>query len=78
MKKVVKSQFKIGHEDVNDLMFTGQRVKWIIDEKTKKKSRITVEQPLCVSELTEVVVPKGLKDEDKCDKDLSTLPTGHS
>jgi len=37
-KKVVKSQFKIGHEDVNDLMFTGQRVKWIIDEKTKKKS----------------------------------------
>ena len=25
--KVVKSQFKIGHEDVNDLMFTGQRIK---------------------------------------------------
>ena len=56
-KKVVKSQFKIGHEDVNDLMFTGQRVKWIIDEKTKKKSHITVEQSLCVSELTEVVIP---------------------
>ena len=71
-KKVVKSQFKIGHEDVNDLMFTGQRAKWIIDEKTKKKSHITVEQSLCVSELTEVVVPKGLKDEDKCDKDLHT------
>ena len=33
-KKVVESQFNIGHEDVNDLMFTGQRVKWIIDEKT--------------------------------------------
>ena len=48
-------------------MFTGQRVKWIIDEKTKKKSHITVEQSLCVSELTEVVIPKGLKDEDKCD-----------
>eukprot|EP00439_Symbiodinium_sp_Y106_P036560 s6218_g4.t1 len=71
-KKVVKSQFKIGHEDVNDLMFTGQRVKWIIDEKTKNKSHITVEQSLCVSELTEVVIPKGLKDEDKCDKDLHT------
>ena len=27
-KRVVKSQFKIGHEDFNDLMFTGQRVKW--------------------------------------------------
>ena len=71
-KKVVKSQFKIGHEDVNDLMFTGQRVKRIMDEKTKKKSHITVEQSLCVSELTEVVVPKGLKDEDKCVKDLPT------
>ena len=71
-KKVVKSQFKIGHEDVNDLMFIGQRVKWIIDEKTKKKSHIIVEQSLCVSELTEVVIPKGLKDEDKCNKDLHT------
>ena len=25
-KDIVKSQFKIGHEDTNDLMFTGQRV----------------------------------------------------
>ena len=72
-KKAVKSQFKIGHEDVNDLMFTGQRVKWIIDEKTKKKFRITVEQSLRASELTEVVMPKGWKDEDKCDKDLHCL-----
>ena len=70
-KKVVKSEFQIGHEDVNDLMFNGQRVKWIINEKAKK-SHITVEQSLCVSELTEVVIPKGLKDEDTCDKDLHT------
>ena len=41
-KRVVKSQFKIGHEDVNDLMFTGQRVKWVINEKAKKKSHIAV------------------------------------
>ena len=27
-KKKVRANFKIGHEDVNDLMFTGQRVKW--------------------------------------------------
>ena len=71
-KRIVKSQFKIGHEDINDLMFTGQRVKWIIDEKTKKKSYIVVEQSLCVSELTEVVIPKGKKDDEKCDKDLHT------
>ena len=47
-------------------------MKWIIDEKTKKKSHITVEQSLCVSELTEVVTPKVLKGEDTCDKDLHT------
>ena len=27
-KKKVRANFKIGHEDVNDLMFTRQRVKW--------------------------------------------------
>ena len=53
------------------VMFTGQRVKWVIDEKTKKKSHIAVEQSLCVSELTEVVIsPKGLKDEETSDKNL--------
>ena len=46
-KKVVKSQFKIGHEDVNDLMFTGQRVKWVIDEKTKNLTSLL--NSLCVS-----------------------------
>eukprot|EP00435_Cladocopium_sp_Y103_P053174 s3094_g17.t1 len=71
-KKVVKSQFKIGHENINDLMFTGQRVKWVIDEKTKRKSHIVVEQSLCVGELTGVVIPQGSKDEDKCDKELHT------
>ena len=34
-KKKVSANFKIGHEDLNDLMFTGQRVKWQMDEKTR-------------------------------------------
>ena len=71
-KNKVKASFKIGHEDVNDLMFTGQHVKWQLDEKTKKKSHIVVEQSLCVSELTEIVIQKGQKDEEKCDKDMHT------
>ena len=71
-KNKVKASFKIGHEDVNDLMFTGQRVKWQLDEKTKKKSHIVVEQSLCVSELTEIVIQKGRKDDEKCDKDMHT------
>ena len=37
-----------------------------------RRNLITVGQSLCVSEPTEVVIPKGLKDEDKCDKDLHT------
>ena len=60
-KSKVKASFKIGHEDVNDLMFTGQRVKWQLDEKT----HIVVEQSLCVSELTEIVIQKGQKDDEK-------------
>ena len=32
-KKVVKSQFKIGHEDVTDLMFTGQCAKCQVDHR---------------------------------------------
>ena len=71
-KSKVKASFKIGHEDVNDLMFTGQRVKWQLDEKTKEKSHIVVEQSLCVSELTEIVIQKGQKDDEKCDKDMHT------
>ena len=71
-KKKVRATFKIGHEDVNDLMFTGQRVRWQLDEKTKKKSHIAVEQSLCVSELTEIVITRGQKDEEKCDKDMHT------
>ena len=57
---------------MNDLMFTGQRVKWQLDEKTRKKSHIFVERSLCVSELTEIVITKGQKDEEKCDKDMHT------
>lgn len=45
---------------MNDLMFTGQRVKWMMDEKTKEKPHIVVEQSLCVSELTKVGIPKGM------------------
>ena len=66
-KKKVRANFKRGHEDVNDLKFTGQRVKWQFDEKTKKKSHIVVEESLCVSELIEIVITKGQQDEEKCD-----------
>ena len=40
--KTVRKHFSIGHEDVNDIMFTAQRVAWVFDEKTKKKKYIVV------------------------------------
>ena len=47
-KDIVKSQFKIGHEDTNDLMFTGQRVAWKMQEKTKKEGvHLSRTIPLC-------------------------------
>ncbi len=64
----IKSNLKIGHEDVNDLSFTGRRVRWQFHEE----SDIVVEQSLCVSELTEIMIPKGHKAAEKCDKDMHT------
>ena len=59
----------IGHEDVNDLMFTGQRVRWVFDEN-KNRKYISIDQRLSVAELEEITIPKHLKDTDLCDKQL--------
>ena len=67
----IKKHFTVGHEDVNDLMFTGQRVRWVLDEH-KKKKYISIDQKLSVQELEEISIPKHLKDTDLCDKQLHT------
>ena len=67
----IKKHFTVGHEDVNDLMFTGQRVRWVFDEH-KRKKYISIDQKLSVSELEEIIIPKYLKDTDLCDKQLHT------
>ena len=63
--------FTVGHEDVNDFMFTGQIVRWVIDER-KRKHYISIDQKLSLSELEEIVLPKRRKDTDLCDKQLHT------
>ena len=40
--------------------------------RRQRRNHIVVEQSLCVSELTEIVITKGPKDEEKCDKDMHT------
>ena len=51
----IKKHFTVGHEDVNDLMFTGQRVRWVFDEH-KKKKYISIDQKLSVQELEEISI----------------------
>ena len=69
--KKIREHFTVGHEDKNDLTFTGQRVRWVCDAQGKKKY-ISIDQKLCVSELEEIVIPKHLNDSDACDKSLHT------
>ena len=69
--KKIREHFTVGHEDKNDLTFTGQRVCWVNDAQGNKKY-ISIDQKLCVSELEEIVIPKHLKDADACDKSLHT------
>ena len=72
--KKIKKHFIVGHEDVNDLMVTCQRVRWVFDEH-KKKKYISIDQKLSVQELEEISIPKHLKDTDLCDKQLHTSYT---
>ena len=67
----IREHFTVGHEDKNDLTFTGHRVCWVNDAQGNKKY-ISIDQKLCVSELEEIVIPKHLKDADACDKALHT------
>ena len=71
--KKIREHFTVGHEDKNDLTFTGQRVCWVNDAQGNKKY-ISIDQKLCVSELEEIVIPKHLKHTDACDKAF-ILPT---
>ena len=69
--KKIREHFTVGHEDKNDLTFTGQRGCWVNDAQGNKKC-ISIDQKLRVSELEEIVIPKHLKDADACDEALHT------
>mgnify|MGYP000140565083 CR=1 FL=1 len=72
--------FQVGSEDVNDIAFVGQRIKWISSTKkngTKSEGKhvsdhIKVDQKLCIDGLTEITFDKSLKD------DVSLTPSMHT
>ena len=61
----LRQDFKVGSEDKNDIVFTGQRVR-------KKGSSLEVDQFLAVEELQEIEFNKSLSDHIACTDDLHT------
>ena len=73
-KRVVarlREDFSVGSEDTNDVVFVGQRVKWI-GKPAQAGSYIRVDQNLAVDELHEVQFDKSLKDDVECTPALHT------
>ena len=67
---MIKKEYTVGHEDVNDLGFTGQRVVW--HKLNGKKQFIRLSQEKSIETLLEVEIPKGLGDDTLLDKRLHT------
>merc|ERR1711953_211796 len=65
----IGKEYKIGSEDWNDIMFCGQRTKWVYDEHGKK-SHIDVDQERGIDDLAEVIYDKKLDPDLACDADL--------
>ena len=76
----LRKDFQVGSEDINDIQFVGQRIKWMSSTKkngTKSEGKhvsdhIKVDQKLCIDELSEIVFDKSLKE------DVSLTPSMHT
>ena len=53
----LKKDFQIRSLDTNDIMFTGQRLRWV-DRGDKQKEHISVDQDLKVEEISEIEIPR--------------------
>ena len=56
----LRKNFAVGSEDKNDIMFVGQRVKWMTHDKYGPY--VSVDQKLAVDAVEEVKIDKSLKD----------------
>jgi hypothetical protein len=70
----IRRDFQIGSEDKNDVMFVGQRIRWIMSEQPKGRSRtaqaaklfIKVDQNKQIEELSEITFDKSMQDHIEC------------
>ena len=60
----LRRDFQVGSEDKNDIMFVRQRIRWTFDGKPGPYIR--VDQDLCIDELEEVFIEKGVSDTLPC------------
>ena len=54
--EALKRDFQVGSEDINDIMFVGQRIRWT--NKGQAGAYIRVDQDLCIDELQEITIEK--------------------
>ena len=73
IKRVVaglKRDFEVGSEDINDVLFVGQRVRW--QNKGQKDACITVDQERNIEELSEITFDSTLGDAITLTRELHT------
>ena len=80
----IRKDFNVGSEDKNDVMFVGQRIRWVnkpgtasaasnVDPEDKRFGpHIKVDQKLAIDDLEEMVFDKSLKDNIECTPALHT------
>ena len=61
----LRKEFKVGSEDKDDVMFTGQRIRW-------RENSLVVDQDKAVKELKEIELDKNMKDDTPCTPELHT------
>ena len=81
--KGLRRDFSVGSEDKNDVMFVGQRIRWVNKSGTGSASaetgskkftgpHIKIDQSLAIDDLEEMVFDKSLKDNIECNPVLHT------
>ena len=60
----LRRDFKVGSEDVNKVLFVGQKTTW--QKKGQTQGHIEVDQEIKIEELEEIVFDKSLRDDQEC------------
>ena len=68
--KSLRRDFQVGSEDTNDVMFVGQRIRWM--DRGTSKQHIMVDQEKKIEELSEIAFDSTVRDNVMCAKEMHT------